>query len=299
MPSHSYNSVIYTSVGVNNYYVFFVNQTFVEPRQANLSSPELLGLMGFHDNSDKNEDLTSILGHLQESTLAGTLDKLDNEKCIQYYGKMYLSDRRNLLLVRSVFKYPEAPAVNFELITNEVIDSFPGCAVDPVPWMCVPNGSYGTTGCETPCVNRVDELLAESQNWRVSITIDSNLERKDMETIYRQVDYCLSQPVDESCKLQFSLPIAIIVILLNISKAAIMLILAFGLQEARVQTMGDAIASFLIQPDHILSGRCLYTASNFKQAGLSGHPHDLIFTEKRRWFAEADAGHMKIPTYIL
>ena len=46
MPSHSYNSVIYTSVGANNYFVFLVNQTFVEPRHANLSSPELLGLHG-------------------------------------------------------------------------------------------------------------------------------------------------------------------------------------------------------------------------------------------------------------
>jgi hypothetical protein len=119
MPSHSYNSVIYTSVGANNYYVFLVNQTFVEPRQANLSSPELLGLMGFHNNSDKYENLTSVLGHLQESALAGTLDKLDNEKCIQYYGKMYLSDRRNLLLVGSVHD-PEAtpPAASFvELIS--------------------------------------------------------------------------------------------------------------------------------------------------------------------------------------
>ena len=45
---------------------------------------------------------TSILGHLQESALAGTLDKLDNEECIRSYGKMYLSDRSNLLLVGSV-----------------------------------------------------------------------------------------------------------------------------------------------------------------------------------------------------
>jgi hypothetical protein len=150
--------------------------------------------------------------------------------------------------------------------------------------------------CGTSCV---DELLAEPQNWTVSIGVWDTIHSNWAGEVDGQVDYCLSQPAEESCKLQFSLPIAIIVILLNISKAAIMLILAFGLQEARVQTMGDAITSFLIQPDHILSGRCLYGASNFKQAGLSGHPHDLIFTEKRRWFAEADAGNVKILSYIL
>jgi hypothetical protein len=292
MPSHSYNSVIYTSVGANNYYVFLVNQTFIEPRQANLSSPELLGLMDIYDNSDKYEDLTSILGHLQESALAGALDKLDNEKCIQYYGKMYQSDRRNLLLIGSGTD-PGPPAASFELINNEVIDSSHGCAVDPVPWMC-------DTSCEIPCVNRVDELLAEPQNWKVSIRVTGDTIYSNWQgDVDEQVDYCLSQPAEESCKLQFSLLIAIIVILLNISKAVIMLILAFGLQETRVQTIGDAIASFLIQPDHMLNGHCLYDESNFKQAGLSGHPYDLIFTEKRRWFAEADVGNVKILTYIL
>ena len=78
-----------------------------------------------------------------------------------------------------------------------------------------------------------------------------------------------------------------------------MLILAFGLREARVQTMGDAIASFLIQPDHIVNGRCLYSASDFKQAGLSGHPRDLIFTKKSMRFAETGENRVWILTYIL
>jgi hypothetical protein len=283
MPSHSYNSVIYASVGANNYYVFLVNQTFVEPPQVNISSLELLGLMGM-DQSDEGLLVASLLGLLQGSALVGTLDKLDNEKCIQDYGKMYLSDRSNLLLVGSVlldveFEQPNDPAVRFQSITNEDIDSFEGCAVDPVTWMCI---NYT---CEVACVNRLNEL--DPQNWIVS------------EPYRAQVHYCLSQPTEEFCKLQFSLPIAMVIILFNFFKAVIMLILAFGLREARVQTMGDAIASFLIQPDHIVNGRCLYGASNFKQAGLSGHPRDLIFTEKRRRFAEADEGRVKIPTYIL
>ena len=41
MPNHSYNSVNYASIGTNNYFVFLVNQTFVE-RYENVSSPEVL-----------------------------------------------------------------------------------------------------------------------------------------------------------------------------------------------------------------------------------------------------------------
>ena len=80
-----------------------------------------------------------------------------------------------------------------------------------------------------------------------------------------------------------------------------MLILAFGrgLREARVQTIGDAITSFLIQPDHIVNGRCLYSASNFKQAGLSEHPRDLIFTKKSMRFTEVSERRMWLGAYIL
>jgi len=63
--------------------------------------------------------------------------------------------------------------------------------------------------------------------------------------------------------------------------------------------MGDAIASFLIRPDHILIGRCLYSASDFKKAGLSGHPCDLMFIEKRSRFFKADENSVEILTYIL
>jgi hypothetical protein len=115
-----------------------------------------------------------------------------------------------------------------------------------------------------------------------------------------RVDYCLSQLLSQpTCKLQFVLPIAIVIILFNFFKAVIMLILAFGLREARVQTIGDAIASFLIQPDCIVNARCLYSASDFKLAGLSGHPRDLIFTRKSMRFAGSGGHRVWILTYIL
>jgi hypothetical protein len=63
--------------------------------------------------------------------------------------------------------------------------------------------------------------------------------------------------------------------------------------------MGDAITSFSIQPDQIVKGRCLYSASDFELAGLSGHLRDLIFTKKSMGFAETGERRMWILTYIL
>jgi hypothetical protein len=278
MPSHSYNSVIYASTGANSYYVFLVNQTFFEPRQANLSSPDqFFGLMGFSGYStayayesliledplqepsgNLDQYSNAILGNLQESALVGTLDRLDNEQCIRSYSTMFLSDRSNLLLVASGFPLSD--------VLNEVPDQ--------------------------PSLNEVDP-----HNWTVATWTETN--ETSIKTTATRVDYCMSQPTEAFCKLRFNLPIAIVIILFNFFKAVIMLILAFGLRETRVQTMGDAIASFLIQPDHIVNGRCLYSASDFKQAGLLGHPRDLMFTRKSIRFAKTVKKRVWIPAYLL
>ena len=202
---------------------------------------------------------------------------------------MYLSNRSNLLLVGSdspltVNGTTFIPSI---FIINEVIDTTP----NPVPWICP------KTYSEIPCVDRLNEV--EPQNWTVNVleTVGpANFTTPPGST--KSVYYCLSQPTEGSCKLQFNLLIAIVIIFFNFFKAVIMLILAFGLREARVQTIGDAIASFLIQPDHIVNGRCLYSVSNFKQAGLSGNPRDLIFTNKGTRFAKTSEGVWHL-TYIL
>jgi hypothetical protein len=314
MPNYSYNSVIYASIGANKYSVFLVNQTFVE-RYENVASTQTLtrttptpepsasvptvtveagyeqyasspsgpsGLIFDDALIDINND-GLVLRRLQESALAGKLDKLDNEDCIRSYGKLYLSNRSNLLLVGS--------ASSLTVNSSIIFENVPGinCAEDPVPWICP------RYDCEVPCVNRLNEV--EPQNWTIAVFYLDGSE--SLGPPLGPVAYCLSQSTEESCKLQFSFPIAMVIIFFNFFKAVIMLILVFGLREDRVQTIGDAIASFLIQPDHIVNSRCLYNTSDFKQAGLSGHPLDLIFTNKSMRFAETGGKRVWLLTYIL
>jgi hypothetical protein len=298
MPNHSYNSVIYTSIGANNYFIFLVNQTFAE-RYENVSSPEPLLLASDLGNwiPGYEPPRDPVLKQLLESALAGKLDRLNNEDCIRSYGKMYLSNRSNLLLVGSAFPptINDTACISSIYVFNEAIDNpalYGNCAVDPVPWIC------SRSDCGVACLDRLNEV--EPQNWTVTVVEagESVAFGETMESA-KFVDYCLSQPTEESCKLQSSLPIAMVIIFFNFLKVVIMLILAFGLQEARVQTIGDAIASFLIQPDHMVNGRCLYSSSDFKHAGLSGHPRDLIFTKKSLRFAETSEKRMWLLTYIL
>jgi hypothetical protein len=308
MSNHSYNSVIYASIGVNDYFVFLVNQNLVE----NYDNTEYLLDDSFEFSNGQGSipsymstSSDSVLSQLLESARAGELDRLDNEDCIKSYGKMYLSNRSNLLLIGSAFPVIEydMPVIPAIFVPNEIIDKPRplNCAVDPVPWICVENcgAECVDSWCDVACVNRLNEV--EPQNWNVPAVEGLPESEKPGEAIATNfaVDYCLSQPTEESCKLQFSLPIAIVIISFNFSKAVIMLILVFGLREARVQTIGDAVASFLIQPDHMVSGRCLYSAPYFKHVGLSGNPRKLIFTNKSIRFAETGEKRVWLLTYIL
>lgn len=74
------------------------------------------------------------------------------------------------------------------------------------------------------------------------------------------LSYCLVEQVEEFCELQFSFAIAILVIISNLVKATCMAIALWkcGGHGAFV-TIGDAIASFLDNPDPSTSGRCLQT----------------------------------------
>lgn len=59
------------------------------------------------------------------------------------------------------------------------------------------------------------------------------------------VDYCLSEPVEGKCSLNFSLSIIIVVIVCNVVKALVMLYIAFSIRDKPLLTVGDAVDSFL------------------------------------------------------
>lgn len=79
------------------------------------------------------------------------------------------------------------------------------------------------------------------------------------------VDPCLSKLVNESCKLQLSRTIMIIVISCNLVKALYMSLSIWKLSETQLVTLGDAIASFLETPDKYTINNCLAGQSRFPE----------------------------------
>ena len=111
-------------------------------------------------------------------------------------------------------------------------------------WMCA--SSYDGT-CN------VAAALSNATHWTIL----------DDETI---VDYCLASSSTETCKLQYSLIIILIVVLSNGAKVFAILSTLKTIEDEHFVTLGDAVASFLKQPDRDTAGACMTTKKDVGRA---------------------------------
>ncbi|KAI2841169.1 hypothetical protein CBS147321_7429 [Aspergillus niger] len=79
------------------------------------------------------------------------------------------------------------------------------------------------------------------------------------------VEYCLSRKLTEQCELQFSPAICLAVIVCNVFKVLCMLLTARSDRTEIFLTVGDAVASFLTQPDPSTERMCLTSRLNLTQ----------------------------------
>lgn len=104
--------------------------------------------------------------------------------------------------------------------------------------------------------------------------------------VFYPVQYCLSQPVEEHCRLQLSLVIMFIVIACNVIKALCMVLILRHQKSPPLVTLGDAIESFLIHRDDTTGGMCLAEKRAFSTTTWT--PSARIYVKrKHRWFSSA------------
>ncbi|OJJ85461.1 uncharacterized protein ASPGLDRAFT_1513942 [Aspergillus glaucus CBS 516.65] len=108
------------------------------------------------------------------------------------------------------------------------------------------------------------------------------------------VDHCLSQKVEEKCQLLFSLPICLTVIFCNVIKVVCMFATAYDDRKSIFLTVGDAVSSFLRNPDATTEGRCLLGKSDVTK-GRQSWPNDLSaekptnLLNNKRWIRSVSA----------
>lgn len=76
--------------------------------------------------------------------------------------------------------------------------------------------------------------------------------------------YCWSEKVEEQCKLNFSLWIALIVITCNLTTVFCMIFTVWRRRDSALVTLGDAIESFLETPDSSTRGLCIFSSDVMK-----------------------------------
>lgn len=142
-----------------------------------------------------------------------------------------------------------------------------------------------------------------NSSWAESITIQGHEPMCGVSPVNAEyeVDHCLSLPTDERCQLFFSPPICVIIIISTIIKLVCMLLTARDGRDEILLTVGDAIASFITNPDPTTEGMGLLSKTMVRKHGSGWHqnyneryhavgqlPHiehaPEVLPEKKRWF---------------
>ena len=101
------------------------------------------------------------------------------------------------------------------------------------------------------------------------------------------IDYCLSKPVVEHCKLQLSVAVMIVIIICNIFKTVCMITILWKQDPKPLVTLGDAIASFLDRPDITTKQNCMAGRTRFEDRRYWGLLLSRWDSKRFRWLRAA------------
>ncbi|KAL8708100.1 MAG: hypothetical protein Q9220_006954 [cf. Caloplaca sp. 1 TL-2023] len=246
-----YNSAVFSTLSAREYSVLAVS-----PNLANGS---------YFNETAKTDDFSNFQSYgaqlLDEVRNRSIWEPLENSQCIKKYAQEFLADRGDVLAVTS--------DLNNSLSMERLADAHPSSGVGSglaYDWIC---DVYPSSQIQEQC--RPDDGTAK--DW----TLGSGL---------YSVSYCLSRRMEEHCRLQYSLPLLITVIVCNFVKAIGMILLAYQRTSKPLVTLGDALTSFLDNPDPTSKGNCMADKTILKLHSWgvrtkAGH------TTPRMWFKNA------------
>jgi hypothetical protein len=232
-----YNSVFFSAIATNDYNYLYAAEGFARGAWFNETQ--------WPSNSEFNG------AEIQKQ--APNYQNLTNIECINAYATDFISDRRTLILVI------ETDSVNGTEPDGSLIGvtgysfvngiSLTDNQYDPYSWMCSTSNWNGNE-----CYKQIPGLLANltgGASWQLDVGGPT-------------VKYCLSEQVEESCSLHFSLALILVVIVCNVGKLTAMSIIIFRLGDSKpLITVGDAVDSFLRDNDSTTRAMCLSSWKRF------------------------------------
>ncbi|KAF7198361.1 hypothetical protein HII31_00100 [Pseudocercospora fuligena] len=287
-----YNSAVFKTIDSNEYVIATVNPEWLKGGNFSTMIPWVdtpsdvqPGDYGYYVEMPYD---TSLLPSLQKwwsqnyknETL---VQRLNNTDCINAYGTNFVTGRNHVLTITSE---TGDQAKNETLFMQEDTTSY--YSQLRYTWMCQDNYNSSNTyqmKCDT------SKIKKDPENWIIN---------------GRKIDYCLSQITPSHCELQFSVQILVAVIVMNIMKSIAMFVTLYKQKDATLVTIGDAVASYLDEPDDLTKGRCLMSRKDIKNWKLPNEKKPNMdpmpvtsYPPKTTWFFRAASKARWITAFTL
>lgn len=244
----SYNSVFYTSLANNEYGILVVNERFPNPDVYVPVKSTYRSMYGYGEGADPIPILKNMTAE------HANVERLDNAKCINTYAQDFLSDRSNLILLTDGLgeQCQNASGANDIPVNCSSLQEYEDIPLD------APTGNglhiytwlYGAGPYDYVESSDLNNLKRNPGNWTV---------------FGHRINGCISQRVEPRCRLNFSLPLGVTVVVFNLFKSGCITLVFLFLRDQPLITVGDAVASFLRSPDPSTAGLCLASAKEVQE----------------------------------
>ncbi|KAH7132548.1 hypothetical protein B0J11DRAFT_230512 [Dendryphion nanum] len=277
------NSSIFPSTAAYSYTAAVVTTDFFEGYPWHPDYLESVS-MGPKLNTSKYRTFSSEwiawMGKVQEGSIR--LKQLDHKTCVKTYANHFITNNGNLLLVTK--DYP----VSVGCLNSSVLSAFrtgydygsvaPQSRVEWMTynWFCSKhkNGEPGSVLIDLPHCSSV--LSSTFLSFSLKVDKQSRCyNTSNWPPPAIDIDYCLTQEVEEACTVEASIVILTVVVAFTACKLACMIWMLYFLREKPIVVIGDAIACFLKYPDVSTFGACLRPSSLFKK--------NKFWRQARRW----------------
>ena len=237
-----YNTAIFGSLAANAYEYIVVEEAFLTPTAV------------FNYTGNVKSVSQPPLEIMHTKSQNNSLTRYESADCMTLYGTNFVSKARNVLLVTKDSNTSNNTALDFQGWSSS----------DQVPFAWICGDAYGfnpyTSSSAVCTLSKAKSTVSE---WTV---------------LGSKIEYCMVETVTEKCRLSFSLAIMIVVIIANMAKAVVMVLTYYKLREPTLVTIGDAVASFVDEPDEMTKGLCLV------------EKHDI---ETGKWKTQRKVGPLK------
>lgn len=150
---------------------------------------------------------------------------------------------------------------------------------------------------ESPWSYSFIEGIEESSVYK--LWINDTFQPLDLGSPNITIKYCLAEPMEESCHVGISLILFLAVTICVIAKTIVAIVVTLVLSrrgQTPLVTLGDAIASFIENPDTVTFGLCTLDQAGFLKALLPSRGY--IVPGPRKWQPRGKRRGSAVPVFV-